>query len=85
MGKPEKNNYRICKIDSRNRISIPPEVMEKLNLESGNHISIEEHDGQLCIFKAYFGVRRNGISRGDGGNKKTCTYPLSTPQTKKEN
>ena len=66
MGKTDINNMGICKIDARNRITLPPTVMQHLNLNSGNHITIEEQDGVLKLYKAYFGVRRN--NNGNNGN-----------------
>jgi len=66
MGNLEDTTFGTCKIDSKNRITLPGKVLEHLRLEAGDLVSIENTDGMLCIHKAYIVVRRNG-----NGNCKT--------------
>jgi len=48
-----------CKIDSKNRITLPPGVMSFLNLSSGDLVSIERNGSSLSLHKAYICVKRN--------------------------
>jgi len=56
----------ICKIDARNRITLPKDVLNRLNVTSGDIVSIENNNGNICILKAYISVRRNNCKIDDG-------------------
>ena len=66
MGKCEDTNYGTCKMDGKNRITLPGRVLDFLNIGSGDLVSIEHYDGSLCLHKAYIVVRRNN---GNGNCK----------------
>jgi len=70
MGTLEDTTYGTCKIDSKNRITLSPRVMNFLNLISGDLVSIEKDDSGLCLHKAYICVKRNKNKIGDGDAKK---------------
>ena len=64
--KNEEKNFSTCKIDSKNRITLSKNVLDFLNVESGDIIAIESTECGLCIHKAYISVRRkkqNGIGK----------------------
>ena len=66
MGKDQNNTYGVCKIDSKNRITLNPRILDFLNVEAGDRVSIEKYDERLVIHKAYIAVLRN--SRNNGGD-----------------
>lgn len=60
MVKWDKEILSQPKIDSKNRITLSPKVLEVLNISEGDFVSIEMVDGSVCLHKAYMCVRRNG-------------------------
>jgi len=70
MGTLEDTTYGMCKIDSKNRITLSPRVMNFLNLISGDLISIEKDNNSLCLHKAYICVKRNKNNVGGGDAEK---------------
>lgn len=61
--------YGTCKIDSKNRITLPPKVMNFLKISPGGLVSIEKNDSALCLLKAYICVKRNCKRVGGGNNE----------------
>lgn len=59
MVRTGENILGISKIDNRNRITLSRKAIDHLNLQSGDYVSIELVDNSLCLFKAYYNVRRN--------------------------
>ena len=59
MNKEQLPQLGVSKIDSRNRITLSTKVLDALNLESGDYVSVENHDGVIRLLKAYLYVRRN--------------------------
>ena len=54
------------KIDDRNRVTLPKWVLDDINCKSGDFVAFEKSNGRNCIYKAFFGVRRNN---GNGNCK----------------
>ena len=59
MEKLDDTIYGTCRIDSKNRITLPPKVMEFLRLNPKDLVSIEKNNDVLCLLKAYIYVKRN--------------------------
>lgn len=69
MEKLEDTTYGTCKIDSKNRITLPPKAMNFLKLTAGELVSIEKNNGNLCLLKAYIYVKRNNnCKKGENGD-----------------
>ena len=77
IGNMEKANLSqlgICKLDSKKRITLPSKVLEILNLEIGDYVSVEHNNGTICILKGYFVVkgRNNYNGGGNDGSARKC-------------
>lgn len=70
MGNLEDANYGLCKIDAKNRITLPKKVLDLLNIDGGDFVCIERVDDNICIHKAYFCVRKKNGGGIDGNGKK---------------
>lgn len=64
MGNMEDATLGTCKIDSKNRITLPPKVLDFLKITNGDLVSIENDGKCLCLRKAYIVVRRNNHNGG---------------------
>jgi len=42
----------VRQIDNRNRITLPPEILKQLGLESGDFVILKNTDGNIQIVKA---------------------------------
>jgi len=69
MEKLDDATYGTCKIDSKNRITLPPLVMNFLKISPGGLVSIEKNDDVLCLLKAYICVKRNKNKCGGGNDE----------------
>ena len=57
MDKERLPQLGISKLDDKNRITIPKQVLIFLNLKPGDYVSVEQHNGTICLLKGYFAVR----------------------------
>ena len=57
MDKEQLPQLGISKLDDKNRITIPKQVLIFLNLKPGDYVSVERHNSTICLLKGYFAVR----------------------------
>lgn len=72
MEKSNLSQLGISKLDSKKRITLPNKVLEILNLKIGDYVSIEHHNGTVCILKGYF-VVRGRCNANNGGKDRDST------------
>ena len=64
----EREQLGTAKITEKNRIYIPPKVVEILKLKIGEYLSFEmDERNQICIFKGHLRFLRNNKDIVGGG------------------